>query len=115
MVTAAENIIRGKGATNYAIGLAAARIVEAIVNDENRVLPVSTRLDDYQGIDDVCLSVPCIVNRTGVDAVLDIPLSAEEAEGLRPLGRHGQRGRPLAGAVRALRARGRLGSALGAR
>jgi L-lactate dehydrogenase len=41
---------------------------------------------DYQGIDDVCLSVTSLVNRRGVDAVLDIPLSPEEAEGLSPSG-----------------------------
>ena len=86
VVTAAEQIIRGKGATNYAIGLSSARIVEAILNDENRVLPVSTLLDGYHGIDDVCLSVPCIVNRKGVDAVLDVPMSPDEEEGLRRSG-----------------------------
>jgi len=83
VVTAAESIIRGKGATNYAIGLSSARIIEAVINDENRVLPVSSLLTDYQGIGDVCLSVPSLVNRRGVDAVLDIPLSPEEAEGLK--------------------------------
>ena len=41
VVNAADQIIRGKGATNYAIGLADARIIEAILQDENRVLPVS--------------------------------------------------------------------------
>jgi L-lactate dehydrogenase len=86
VVTAAEQIIRGKGATNYAIGLSSARIIEAIVNDENRVLPVCTLLDGYHGIDDVCLSVPCIVNRNGVDAVLDVPMSPDEEEGLRRSG-----------------------------
>ena len=60
---AAQQIIAGKGATNYAIGLATAKILEAIVHDENRVLPVSSLLQDYRGISDVCLSVPCIVNR----------------------------------------------------
>jgi L-lactate dehydrogenase len=68
------------------IGAIPARIVEAIVNDENRVLPVSTLLDGYHGIDDVCLSVPCIVNRKGVDAVLDVPMSPDEEEGLRRSG-----------------------------
>ena len=86
VVTAAEQIIRGKGATNYAIGLSSARIVEAIIHDENRVLPVSTLLDGYQGIDDVCLAVPCIVNRKGVDAVLHVPLSPDEEKGLRHSG-----------------------------
>ncbi|WP_036298368.1 lactate dehydrogenase, partial [Microbacterium sp. C448] len=48
---AAYKVILGKGATNYAIGLSSARIVEAILNDENAVMPVSTVLRDFHGID----------------------------------------------------------------
>lgn len=80
---AAYQIIRGKGATNYAIGLATAQILEAVLYDEQRVLPVSSRLEGYQGIGDVCLSVPSIVNRAGVEAVLEVPLSEQELQGLR--------------------------------
>ncbi|WP_245682733.1 L-lactate dehydrogenase [Archangium gephyra] len=80
---AAYQIIRGKGATNYAIGLATAQILEAVLYDENRVLPVSSRLDGYLGISDVCMSVPSIVNRTGVETVLEVPLNDTEREGLR--------------------------------
>ncbi len=79
----ADRIIRGKGATNYAIGLATARIVAAVLNDENRLLPVSSLLDDYYGISDVCLSVPSLVNRSGVESVVDVPVSVEELRGLR--------------------------------
>ena len=61
MKNAAYQIIQGKGATNYAIGLATARILEALLHDENRVLPVSSLLNDYHGIADVCLSVPTVV------------------------------------------------------
>ncbi|HEX5748649.1 MAG TPA: L-lactate dehydrogenase [Archangium sp.] len=80
---AAYQIIRGKGATNYAIGLATAQILEAVLYDENRVLPVSSRLDGYLGIGDVCMSVPSIVNRSGVETVLEVPLDDTEREGLR--------------------------------
>jgi L-lactate dehydrogenase len=83
VVGAAEEIIRGKGATNYAIGLAAARIAEAVLYHERRVLPVSSLLHDYVGISDVCLSVPSIVDRAGVECVLPVPLSDEEIDGLR--------------------------------
>jgi L-lactate dehydrogenase len=83
VVRAAEEIIRGKGATNYAIGLAAARIIEAVLYNEHQVLPVSSRLGGLAGIDDVCLSVPSVVNRSGVQTVLPVPLSDKEAEGLR--------------------------------
>ena len=78
----AAQIIEGKGATNFAIGLATAKILEAVLHDENRVLPVSSLLTDYQGISDVCLSVPCIVNRRGVDVTLPVPLNAAELAGL---------------------------------
>lgn len=83
VVHAAEEIIRGKGATNYAIGLAGARVVEAIIHDERAVLPVTSLLDDYAGISDVCLSMPSIVGRSGVQAVLPVPLSQDETDGLR--------------------------------
>ncbi|MBM7116277.1 L-lactate dehydrogenase [Archangium primigenium] len=80
---AAYHIIRGKGATNYAIGLATAQILEAVLHHEQRVLPVSSRLEGYLGIDDVCMSVPSIVNRGGVEAVLELPVNDAEAQGLR--------------------------------
>ncbi len=80
--TAAQQIIAGKGATNYAIGLAVARILESLLKNENRVWPVSSLMKDYHGINDVCLSVPCIVNRSGVDSLLPIPLNEAEKSGL---------------------------------
>lgn len=83
VVTAAERVIRGKGATNYAIGLAASRIIEAVVRNESRVLPISSVLDGHYGLERVCLSVPAVVNRTGVGAVLDVPMTGHEAGLLR--------------------------------
>jgi L-lactate dehydrogenase len=81
--TSADQVIAGKGATNYAIGLAASSILQAILWDEGRVLPVSSLLKDYRGLNDVCLSVPAIVNRHGVEYTLPVPMSLEEEEGLR--------------------------------
>lgn len=83
VVTAAEEIIRGKGATNYAIGVSAAGIVEAVLQDERSVMPVSSLLTGQYGIDDVCLSLPSIVDGEGVDVVLTPPLSEHEVEALR--------------------------------
>jgi len=81
---AAYQIIEGKGATNYAVGLATAKILEALLHDENRILPVSSLLNDYRGgISDVCLSVPSIVNRGGVEIALPIPMNDAEEAGLR--------------------------------
>jgi L-lactate dehydrogenase len=79
----AYEIINSKGSTCYAIALALVRIVESIMRDENSVLPVSTLIDDYFGISDICLSVPSIVNKTGVKKFLRIQLSDKEQQQLR--------------------------------
>jgi L-lactate dehydrogenase len=83
VVDSAYRIIAGKGATNYAVGLAATRIIEAVLNDERRIMPVSSLLDDYHGISDVCLSVPSLVDRRGVTDNVRVPMSDEELAGLR--------------------------------
>lgn len=80
---AAYQIISAKGATYYAIALALDRICTAILKDEGAVLNVSTLLDDYHGISDVYLGVPCVVDRTGVREVLKLKLSEEEQAMLR--------------------------------
>ncbi|MCK0116636.1 L-lactate dehydrogenase [Isoptericola sp. S6320L] len=83
VVESAYRVIAGKGATNYAVGLAATRIVEAVLNDEHRVMPVSTRIEDFHGIRDVCLSLPTLVDSRGATTVVDTPLSEQEVAGLR--------------------------------
>ncbi|OYN90191.1 L-lactate dehydrogenase [Parenemella sanctibonifatiensis] len=78
VVRAAYEVIEGKGATNHAIGLAGARLIEAIIGDQRVVLPVSSVLQDYRGVSDVALSVPSVVGRGGVIDVLEIPMSQQE-------------------------------------
>lgn len=75
---AAYSIIEAKGATYYAIAEAVKRIVTAIVRDERTILPVSTLLTGQYGISDVCLGVPCVVGKNGVEEILEIPLSETE-------------------------------------
>ena len=77
---AAYKVIQGKGATNYAIGLSSARIVEAILRDENAVLPVSAVLRDFHGVHGMALSVPSVVNRRGAFPVREIAFSDRELE-----------------------------------
>lgn len=77
---AAYAVIAGKGATNYAIGLSGARIVEAILRDEGAVLPVSSVLDGYHGVSGVALSVPSVVDASGVRRVIEVPFDDEERE-----------------------------------
>lgn len=78
VVNAAYTVISGKGATNYAIGLAGVRIVEAVLQAENAVLPVSSIMQGRYGIEGVALSLPSIVGSNGVYEMLDMPLDEGE-------------------------------------
>ncbi len=82
VVDSAYKIIEGKGATNLAIGLAASSIVTAVLRDESRVMTISTLLEDWAGISDVCMAVPTIVARGGAGRALTPPLTTEELSGL---------------------------------
>ncbi|MCI9163842.1 MAG: L-lactate dehydrogenase [Lachnospiraceae bacterium] len=76
---AAYKIIEAKNATYYGIGMAMARITRAILGDENSVLTVSAMLKGEYGQTDVFAGVPCIINKNGVQRVLKLSLSQEEA------------------------------------
>ena len=80
---AAYRIIEQKGATYYAVAAGLTRLTEAILRDQNTVLPVSTLVRDYHGIDDVYLSLPTIVGGEGIRRTLRLELTDDEAEGLR--------------------------------
>ena len=80
---AAYQVSQGKGATNNAVGLAVCNILEAILFDERRVLPVSGHLRGFRGMDEVCLSVPRVVGGSGIEAPLPIPMTVDEETGLR--------------------------------
>lgn len=80
---AAYKIIEKKGATFYAIALALARICEAILKDHHSVLAVSSYLEDYHGISGVCLGVPTVLGKGGVEEVLPLPLSPGEERQLQ--------------------------------
>lgn len=80
VVKAGYEVMKRKGATYYAVALAVRRIVECILRDERSILSVSSFLDGQYGISDVCISLPSIVGRKGVDRVLELPLSDNEVE-----------------------------------
>ncbi len=79
---AAYEIIRRKGATYYAIASGLVRLVEAIVRNESSVLTVSTLIQGKHGLPEVCLSLPCVVNRKGIARVLELPLDENERDSL---------------------------------
>lgn len=81
--SSAYHIIDYKGATYYGIGLSLVRITQAILRDENSILTVSTLLNGEYGIDNVCLSVPCVVGAGGVKKIITAHLSDDEHKALR--------------------------------
>ncbi len=83
VVNAAYEIIEGKGATDLAIGLSTARIIEAVLGDQNRVLPISSVQTGAYELTDVALSLPTLVSRAGAGQVLEVPLAVNELLGLQ--------------------------------
>jgi len=76
---AGYEIIKRKGRTFYAVAMGITKIVESIIRNENAVSTVSCLLEDYYGVSDVCLSVPVILNRTGIKETIRLPLEEKEA------------------------------------
>ncbi|HBK88478.1 MAG TPA: malate dehydrogenase, partial [Cytophagales bacterium] len=62
----------------YAPGSAAAQMVEAIVKDQRRVLPVCVQLDGEYGIRNCYLGVPVILGKNGIEKVIELDLNNEE-------------------------------------
>ncbi len=79
----AYEIIERKNETSYGIGLTLARITTAILTDENAILPVSSYIENYFGINDICISLPSIINKQGIRQVLTIDLNAQEQEAFK--------------------------------
>ena len=72
-------IIEGHDASQYGIGIVSARIAEMVLRDERSAIPIGS----YQREFGVTLSLPSVVGRSGVTAVLPPDLSGEEQDGLR--------------------------------
>lgn len=79
---AAYHIIERKGATYYAIGTGLEKIIEAVIRDQKTVLSVSSLINDYYDLNDVCFSLPSVVDRGGIERVLKLKLSPDEQVGL---------------------------------
>ncbi len=80
---AAYRIIERKGATYYAVAAGLLRITQSILRHQNTVLSVSSAIEDYYGIRDVCFSLPTVVDGGGAQRVLRLQLDEAEAAKLR--------------------------------
>jgi L-lactate dehydrogenase len=75
---AAYTIITGKGATYYGVGSALARIIDVILHDQRSILTVCTPAPDVQGVQNVTVSLPCLVGGAGVHQIFPLPLNDHE-------------------------------------
>lgn len=80
---AAYRIIHDQGYTCYSISTAVLQIMQAIFENSHEVFPLSTLLEGYYGHKDVCLSVPCVLGRDGIERQIVIPLDASEKKMLK--------------------------------
>ncbi len=78
----AYNIIEKKGATYYGIAMSVKRICECIMRDEKSILPISSMMHGEYGISDICLSMPTVVGREGVETRVPIQLNEQEESAL---------------------------------
>ncbi len=77
---AAYEIIQSKGATYYGIAMGLVRITQAILKNQNVVLPVSSYLEGEYKQEDVYIGVPTLINRNGAVKVYETKFNSEESE-----------------------------------
>ena len=84
---AAETMVGGATLTKllgtsawYAPGASVAYLVDSIINDQKRMIPCSVYLEGEYGESDICIGVPCIIGKDGVEEILDVNLDEKEQE-----------------------------------
>src|SRR5215467_13755910 len=84
---ASAELLRYKGSSSFAIGMALVQMAESIIRNERRVFSVSTVLASEYGMKDVALSVPTVLSNEGVDGILRLKLDDREVAELLRCGR----------------------------
>ncbi len=80
---AAYTIIDAKGSTSYGIGMGLARITRAVIQNQAVVLPVSAYLQGEYGVEDVYIGTPAVIDRSGINKVVELALDEHEKERFR--------------------------------
>ncbi len=79
----AAKVIEQKGATIHAPGNAISTIIEAVVRDQKKVIPVSTALEGEYGYSGVTMGVPAVIGKNGVEKIIELELNDEEKNNLQ--------------------------------
>jgi L-lactate dehydrogenase len=83
VIEAGFEVYRLKGYTNHAIATATCMVIEAVAFDQNHTMPLSTRFDDWMGIQDNCFSIPVVVGRSGIMRHLHPEMNDDELQHMR--------------------------------
>lgn len=78
----AAEVIALKGATIFAPANAVTHMVEAIVKDKKEIMPVAAFLTGQYGINEICIGVPVVLGKDGVEEIIELDLNVEEKEWL---------------------------------
>lgn len=76
------DIINGKGSTEFGIGQALTFLCDMIFKDAKAVLPLSVHLNGEYGISGINCGVPCVIGRSGIERIVELPLTDSEKEQL---------------------------------
>lgn len=76
-------VIKKKGGAGWAVGIAISEVIHAVLLNKKTLLPVSTLVHGAYGVRDVCLSVPSVVGRQGIEQHVEIKLWPKEQLGLQ--------------------------------
>ena len=69
----------------FAPALACYHLIDAIVNNRNVIIPVSVLLKGEYGLRDICMGVPCLINKNGAEKIIEIKLTQKEKRLFRQL------------------------------
>ena len=64
----------------YAPGASVAYLVDSIVNDQKRMIPCSVLLEGEYQQEDLCIGVPCIIGKNGLESIVDVQLNSQEQD-----------------------------------
>lgn len=67
----------------FAPGLSVCVLIEAIAKDKGEIIPVSVLLNGEYGLNDICMGVPCVINKNGADKIVEIKLSEPQSKELK--------------------------------
>lgn len=77
-------VIKKKGGTFYSVAPSIASVVRAVINDQKKILPISSLIDGvYPGMEGMTISLPCVVGKEGRESILTPPLSEAEMSAFR--------------------------------